>query len=197
MSLTSRGSVHWLRSVRPGLESTFPTFFPTGVFSRGFSCPAEHHLVFLFYWLYCYVSREWIKSSGRPRHKYTVTSCLLLLPKGRVYRTERTFCNCEKETVEHLFIKCDITKTFWEKYSEWSLYNASRKPENLTTENIMLRISISELPVEENLCLLHAKYFIYGCKHREQKPSFANFITENTLNQSTMSRCILQKRTIK
>ena len=25
-----------------------------------------------------------------------------------------TFCNCEKETVEHLFIKCDITRTFWE-----------------------------------------------------------------------------------
>ena len=55
---------------------------------------------------------------------------------------------CEKETVEHLFIKCDITKTFWEKYSEWR-YNASRKPENLTTEIIMLGISISELPVEE------------------------------------------------
>ena len=41
-------------------------------------------------------------------------------------------------------------------------YNASSKPENLTTENIMLGISISELPVEENLCLLYAKYFIYG-----------------------------------
>ena len=26
-----------------------------------------------------------------------------------------TFCNCEKETVEYLFIKCDITKTFWGK----------------------------------------------------------------------------------
>ena len=47
-------------------------------------------------------------------------------------------------------IKCDITKIFWGKYSEWR-YNASRKPENLTTENIMLGISISELPVEENL----------------------------------------------
>ena len=86
-----------------------------------------------------------------------------------------TFCNCDKETVEHLFIKCDIKKTFWEKYSEWR-YNASRKPENLTTENIMLGISISELPVEENLCLIYAKYFIYGCKYREQKPSFSNFI---------------------
>ena len=40
----------------------------------------------------------------------------------------------------------------------------------------MLGISISELPVEENLCLLHAKYFIYGCKYREQKPNFSNFI---------------------
>ena len=48
-----------------------------------------------------------------------------------------TFCNCEKETVEHLFIKCDITKTFGEKYSEWR-YNASGKLENLTTENITL-----------------------------------------------------------
>ena len=86
-----------------------------------------------------------------------------------------TFCSCEKETVEHLFIKCDTTKTFWEKYSEWR-YNASRKPENLTMENIMLGISMSELPVEENLCLLYAKYFIYGCKYREQKPSFSNFI---------------------
>ena len=82
-----------------------------------------------------------------------------------------TFCNCEKETVEHLFIKCDITKTFWKKYSEWK-YNASRKPENLTTENIMLGISISELPVEENLCLLYTKYFIYGCKYREQNRVF-------------------------
>ena len=76
-----------------------------------------------------------------------------------------TFCNCEKETVEHLFTKCDI-RTFWEKYSEWR-YNVSRKP-----ENIMLGISISELPVEENLCLLYAKYFIYGCKYRERNPSF-------------------------
>ena len=43
----------------------------------------------------------------------------------------------------------------------------------------MLGISIShvsEIPVEENLCLLHAKYFIYGCKYREQKLSFSNFI---------------------
>ena len=40
----------------------------------------------------------------------------------------------------------------------------------------MFGISISELPVEENLCLLYAKYFIYGCKYREEKPSFYNFI---------------------
>ena len=71
--------------------------------------------------------------------------------------------------MEHLFTKCDI-KTFWEKYSEWRCI-VSRKP-----ENIMLGISISELPVEENLCLLYAKYFIYGCKYRERNPSFSNFI---------------------
>ena len=43
-------------------------------------------------------------------------------------------------------------------------------------ENVILGISISDLPVEENNCLLYAKYFIYGYKYREQKPIFSNFI---------------------
>ena len=37
----------------------------------------------------------------------------------------------------------------------------------------MLGISISELPVEENLQLPPIRqYFIYGCKYREEKPTF-------------------------
>ena len=75
----------------------------------------------------------------------------------------------------NIFSPCISPKTFGEKYSELR-YNASRKLENLTTENIILGINISELPVDENICLLYAKYFIYGCKYREQKPIFSNFI---------------------
>ena len=81
-----------------------------------------------------------------------------------------TFCNCEKETVEHLS-KCDITKIFWGKHSEWR-YNASRKLENITTQNTILEVSIAGLPVEVNLCLLYVKYVIYGCKYIENKKRF-------------------------
>ena len=54
--------------------------------------------------------------------------------------------------------------------------NASRKLENLTTQNIILEVSIAGLPVEVNLCLLYVKYVIYGCKYIENKKRFTFLI---------------------
>ena len=74
----------------------------------------------------------------------------------------------KKRESEHLFIKCDITLTFWENVQNGGLMPQQSLKILLRKILPVLGIRISELSVEENLWPLYAKYFIYGCKYRKK-----------------------------
>ena len=75
------------------------------------------------------------------------------------------FCEIYDETLEHLFVKCPVIKTFWLRlFSLWKVFDNSVI--EIGDKDIMLGVNLGR-PEENaaiNLLMLYGKKFIVNCK---------------------------------
>ena len=89
-----------------------------------------------------------------------------------------TFCGQERESLEHLFWRCNVVNNFWmllQQRFRNKCYIADRLK---FTENLVLfgvdRNMVTDKALDE--ILIVAKYFIYKCKYNDCMPLLTNFI---------------------
>ena len=88
-----------------------------------------------------------------------------------------TFCSAEKETVEHLFFKCQFTMDFWTNMHCW----VSLKIPNVSTftvNDIIYFMDNLDKNISDtvNFVIMMGKYFIHTCKWKSTTPLFAVFL---------------------
>ena len=75
-----------------------------------------------------------------------------------------TFCEQEKETIEHLFLLCPYTKLFWNSVSRY-IELKTHVVFDLSPTSILLGITnVNDLYTELNFISLTCKYYIYLCR---------------------------------
>ena len=95
---------------------------------------------------------------------------------GTVTNDLCTFCGKDKESIYHIFWRCNVAQSFWKQLQE--LLN-----ENGSVQNIILNESIILFGITPKLksdAMLHfiillAKYFIYNCKFNNSHPTCNKF----------------------
>ncbi|KAL9963351.1 hypothetical protein ACROYT_G026859, partial [Oculina patagonica] len=80
-----------------------------------------------------------------------------------------TFCGKSEESLEHLFIHCEITSGFWISVKEW-LQNYLSVVNNLNAFNITFGFFGKDLPLLNHIIIL-CKQVIFQCRNLNIKPS--------------------------
>ena len=88
------------------------------------------------------------------------------------------FCKLERETIEHVFWQCPVTKAFW------TSIQVLLNEKCLHVSNLQFSQSLVLFGVEINVktdkildqIILTAKSFIYACKVKEKSPNLRAFI---------------------
>ena len=112
-----------------------------------------------------------------------------------------TFCNNETETLEHLFVDCDVVANVWQEVLENLLQPFGVT--NLTKSEVILGfITTNQQNSVINHIILETKYFIYVCKLEKCKPLFSRLkkrlkITENIEKQIAIKTNKISKHTHK
>ena len=88
-----------------------------------------------------------------------------------------SFCNAEKDSIEHIFWRCNHIRTFWNTFEE-KIREKCPTASNLSlTENIVLFGTDREFHSDSifDFILLLAKHYIYQCKAEKHAPLFSVF----------------------
>ena len=85
-----------------------------------------------------------------------------------------TFCNTEKETLEHLFYDCYVTKHFLSDFCDWVLTKLNLHL-GLSKQNVLFGIPLNKSNRTVNWILLHLKKIIYFNRTKNSSPSFVAF----------------------
>jgi len=87
------------------------------------------------------------------------------------------FCKIHTETIEHLFIKCNSTRTFWEDLSNLLNKNSTQTTRISLNEKLILFGESEEHSKNKtlNLILILAKHFIYKSKVQKIQPTLHHF----------------------
>ena len=88
-----------------------------------------------------------------------------------------TFCQAEKDSIQHIFWKCPCIKRFWQTFQQ--TVNETIVNMNLSlTENIILFGCDDNFKSDStfDLIILLAKFFIYKCKMEKINPEFQHYI---------------------
>jgi len=82
-----------------------------------------------------------------------------------------TFCNSERESIEHFFWTCPISNFIWSSIDKWLSENGFYFP--LSQINAFFGISNPVLPHEilANKLFVLCKCYLYACKYSNQIPS--------------------------
>lgn len=101
----------------------------------------------------------------RQRFKFEVDPC--------------AFCNESEESLDHMFLLCPVSQTFWREIRDWLSLKMNDIPK-LEISNIIFYIDTIDKSVSlvVNVILLLAKYHIHCCKWRKMKPSFQCFLND-------------------
>nr|XP_039247864.1 uncharacterized protein LOC120325769 [Styela clava] len=83
-----------------------------------------------------------------------------------------TFCERNVETVLHLFYFCEFVQQFWEIVNAWLTVEYGLNL-NLTYREILMGVEQNQ---GINCVLLSARYYIYKCKLRNERPQFDQFL---------------------
>ena len=107
----------------------------------------------------------------------------LLYKLGIVTSPLCSFCKDEAETVEHLFVDCDIAKQFWIHFKNFVIqFNV-----NYTAKEILLG-NVNTSTVIVDLLYLIAKQYLYHCRLSQRKPNFDNYL-QSVWNYKRIEEC--------
>ena len=109
-----------------------------------------------------YRSHVNIYSQFKILHRYLATNTLLYKFKI-INNTRCTFCQLQRETLEHLFYDCTVVKTFWLQFEEYWLSKTNVNI-SLTCKDVMLGYNYTNPPIELNRAIIFAKRYIYNQK---------------------------------
>ena len=100
----------------------------------------------------------------------------LLFKMGIKDNDKCTFCNDEKETIQHMLYRCKKVRKFWKQVKDW--FNSIIDGDINILETDVIFGNLTDLPhVKEcNAIIILGKYFIYGCKLKENIPILPNFL---------------------
>lgn len=87
------------------------------------------------------------------------------------------FCVLERESIEHLFWRCYITKTFWNTLQQHIIEKCAIASRLKFTENLIL-FGLDTCVVTDDTfdeIVVVAKMFIYKCKYEKSLPCLMNF----------------------
>ena len=87
-----------------------------------------------------------------------------------------TFCNDEKETVQHMLYRCKKVRKFWKQVKDWFNSIIDGDIDILETDVIFGNLTDLTHVKECNAIIILGKYFIYGCKLKENIPILPNFL---------------------
>ena len=88
-----------------------------------------------------------------------------------------SFCNLCKETIEHLFWECPISKTVWLQLKDW-FTNVIGVTVILSATNILLGMADPTNRIPINHILMIVKYYIYTCRCKNDQPSIEGSIAK-------------------
>ena len=87
-----------------------------------------------------------------------------------------TFCNDEKETIQHMLYRCKKVRKFWKQVKDWFNSIIDGDIDILETDVIFGNLTYLPHVKECNAIIILGKYFIYGCKLKENIPILPNFL---------------------
>ena len=85
-----------------------------------------------------------------------------------------TFCDIEKQTLSHLFLRCQVVKKFLSEICQWQNIPIS----SLSFEAITLNTITGNIREVQNTIILLAKQYIYKSRCKNEKPNFIQFKSE-------------------
>ena len=99
-----------------------------------------------------------------------------LLYKIRIHESpDCNLCETYPQTLMHLFLKCEIVRSFWNEIFSW--LKGKKIRQNMFTEE---EICFGTLMLDQfylvNTVILHAKYFIFSCTIQNTIPKFQPFL---------------------
>ena len=115
------------------------------------------------------LTRDTRLQSFQYRINHRIIACNVWLEQLKIKESNLcTYCQIEKDTIQHFFLHCPMIKQFWISFSNWW----TRIPDNSTillsvsTENDELNILFgfpggADNIVTLNFCISYAKYYIY------------------------------------
>ncbi len=88
-------------------------------------------------------------------------------------------CNNDVETVEHLFLHCNLVNSFWTEVCNWIKQRISIFP-SITWDMVKFGVHLEDKSLDfvVNCLLLMLKYFIHKCKVLKTAPQFIVFKNE-------------------
>ena len=101
---------------------------------------------------------------------------------GVVDDTRCNFCNNQRDSIEHIFWKCDCIRRFWNKL-ETLLRDKCKTVFNVHfTENLVLFGVDNYMKTDSvfDFIILQAKQFIYKCRFDKRLPTLSSFVHQLT-----------------
>ena len=81
--------------------------------------------------------------------------------------TKCSFCQCEEETILHIFLECEIVNKIWSALRKW--FQKKSKQSVVTKTEIILNNTEDQFA---NVIILIIKQYIYASKCQNKTPSF-------------------------
>ena len=102
----------------------------------------------------------------------------VILQKMNIVDSDKcSFCHLEKESIQHIFWKCQHVQTFWDAFEKF--VNEKCEIVNLHLTEIVVLFGCGHQFKSDDifdLILLLAKFFIYKCKCENKLPQIQHFI---------------------
>ena len=109
-------------------------------------------------------------------HRYRYLDTNDFLNKIGIYSSPRcSLCDGADESLEHLFVSCLITQSFWAEVVKWCS-NRGVVINHLSAKDILFGIKVHKDNLFINHILLVGRQYIYNCRCKRTNPSLRVFL---------------------
>ena len=150
-----------------------------------FSCEIKWKQVFYKIQKIKEIKLKWLQL--RIVHRIIGTN-IVLKQMGEKENEMCTFCGSERENIQHLFWRCNISNTFWQSLQKL-FHEKCQIAERLQFTEKLILFGLDINTVTDHVfdeILLVAKYYLFKCKYDNRLPLLSNFICHLTTHYETL-----------